>query len=409
MDTADFRMKTRFVVRLGRALHECGTTSQRIERHLKNVTRMLGLHGSFMISPTTFTCAFWEDDEMDQFVHIERIEPAEMNLGRLWEIDRLVEAIADGRIPFPEGPARLQAVVDAPWNYSRLAGALSWALIGGSFAALLSPHAADCVVSAVCSLLMFFLNITGSRNAAWRPVTPIVAPIVSGLLASAVAAGGVPLNVPFVVLSSVIFFIPGLDLTSALTEISAGQLISGASRLVDAAMLLVKLIFGAMSGVAVAEFLFHGRGPALLILPPLPDWKTLPALAGLSLGLGVAFNIPQRKMGWGLLSAAVAYGAASAGESRFGMYAGMFLGALTVGLFSNLYSRITKGPGSILMLQGIVLLVPGSKTYMILDRWVSGRDILPGSTGGNQALMVFTSLVAGLLFSNALLPTQKSL
>ncbi len=95
MDPTEFRVKTRFVVKLGRALHECGTTSQRIERHLTNVTRMLGLNGNFLITPTTFTSAFWDQDELDQFIHIERVEPAENNLGRLWEIDRLVESIAD--------------------------------------------------------------------------------------------------------------------------------------------------------------------------------------------------------------------------------------------------------------------------------------------------------------------------
>ena len=61
------------------------------------------------------------------------------------------------------------------------------------------------------------------------------------------------------------------------------------------------------------------------------------------------------------------------------------------------------------MTQGIVLLVPGSKTYMILNHWVSGENILPGASGGDRALMVFIALVAGLLFSNALVPTQKSL
>jgi uncharacterized membrane protein YjjB (DUF3815 family) len=240
-------------------------------------------------------------------------------------------------------------------------------------------------------------------------VITIIAPFVSGLLASALAALGIGINVPFVILSSIIIYIPGLALTVALTEISARHLISGSSRLVDATMLLLKLFFGAISGIAVADFLFRGNGVVTAFLPPLPDWKTWPAVAGLSFGLGIAFNIPQRKMLWGLLSAAIAFGAARTGEAWFGMYAGMFIGALAVGLFSNLYSRITRGPGSILMTQGIVLLVPGSRTYMILNHWVSGENILPGASGANQALMVFLALIAGLLFSNALLPTQKSL
>jgi uncharacterized membrane protein YjjB (DUF3815 family) len=161
--------------------------------------------------------------------------------------------------------------------------------------------------------------------------------------------------------------------------------------------------------VAVAHFLIPADAAVNSFPRLLPDWKTWPAVAGLSLGLGIAFNIPRGKMLWGLLSAAIAFGAARAGEASFGMYAGMFIGALTVGLFSNLYTRITRGPGSILMTQGIVLLVPGSRTYMILNHWVSGENILPGTNSGNQALMVFIALIAGLLFSNALLPTQKSL
>ena len=409
MDPAEFRIKTRFVVKLGRALHECGTTSERIERHLTNVTRMLGLNGNFLITPTTFTCAFWEHDELDQFIHIERVEPAENNLGRLWEIDRLVESIADKRISFSDGIEQLEQVITAPWNYSHGVNAFSWALIGGSFAALLSANPQDCIAAAVLSLILFFINHLGSRPASWKPVVTIIAPFVSGVLAGGMAVLGIGINVPFVILSSIIIFIPGLALTVALTEISVSHLISGSSRLVDAAMLLVKLFFGAISGMAVANFLFHGDGSATAYLPLFPAWKTWPALAGLSFGLGIAFNIPHRKMLWGLLSAAIAFGAASIGEAWFGMYAGMFIGALAVGLFSNLYTRVTRGPGSILMTQGIVLLVPGSKTYMILNHWVSGENILPGASSGNQALMVFIALIAGLLFSNALLPTQKSL
>lgn len=410
MEPADFRKKTRFVIELGRALHECGTSSQRVERHLTNVARLLGLNGSFLMSPTTFTCAFWEDDDLDQFIHIERVEPTENNLGRLWEIDSLVESIADGRTSFADGIKRLDQVTRAPRNYSLWSNALSWTLIGGSFAALLSRNPQDCIAAALLSLVLFIISELGNRSTRWCAVVTIFAPFVSGVLATAAASFGVCLNVPFVILSSIVIFIPGLALTVALTEISARHLISGGSRLVDATMLLLKLFFGAISGVAVADFLLHlDGGGELYFLPMLPAWKTWPAVAGLSLGLSIALNIPQRKMLWGLLSAAIAFGVARHGEAWFGMYAGMFMGALAVGLFSNLYSRVARGPGSILMTQGIVLLVPGSKTFMILNSWVSGENILPASGGASEALMVFLALIAGLLFSNALLPTQKSL
>lgn len=409
MDPDEFRMKTRFVVKLGRALHECGASSERVERHLGNVIRMLGINGSFLLSPTTFTCAFWQEDELDQLVHIERFEPADHNLGRLWEIDRMVERIAIGELGLAEGLDELARVTAAPPNYSPAMNALAWALIGGAFAALLSRSTPDFVTAALLSLLLFFISHRCGRHAGWKSVVTILVPFVAGVIAGGVAALGLAINLPFVILSSIVVFVPGLALTVALTEISAGHLISGSSRLVDAGMLLLKLFFGAIGGMALAEFLWQAPAAAPLDLPPLPEWRTWPAVVGLSLGLGIAFNIPRRKIWWGLLSAVIAFSAARAGGAIFGMYAGMFIGALAVGLYSNLFSRITRGPGSILMMQGIILLVPGSKTYMILNQWVSGTEILPGSGGGSQAVMVFIALVAGLLFANALFPTRKSL
>lgn len=248
MDPAEFRMKTRFVLKLGRALHECGTTSQRTERHLENVTRMLGLNGSFLVSPTTF-----------------------------------------------EGMARLEEVTSAPLTYPKWINALSWALIGGSFSALLSSNTQDCLAAAFLSLVLFFITNLTSRNESWNPVITIVAPFVSALLACGFSALGLGINVPFVILSSIIIFVPGLALTVALTEISARHLISSSSRLVDSAMIMVKLFFGVISGIADADFLLHRHGSNGVFLPLLPAWKTWIAVPRLSLGLGIAMNIPQQQ------------------------------------------------------------------------------------------------------------------
>lgn len=412
-DPDDYRRKARFIVKLGIALHECGATSQRVESHLENVTRLFGFHGSFLISPTTFTCAFWQDDELDQFIHIQRIRPADNNLGLLLEIDRLMGRITREELDLDEAVLELRRLRQASSNYSTLVNGLSWTLIGGSFAALLSSNPWDVIVSALLSTLLFIFALKRSGHARWGPVLTLAAPFFSGLLASFIARAGIAINVPFVILSSVVIFVPGLALTVAMTEISSRDLISGTSRLVDAVMLLLKLFFGSISGMAVGAFLAPHLGePRLafdLALGALPVWKTSPAVLGLSLGIGIAFNLPARKLLTGLVASAIAFLAASQGEAFFGMYAGMFLGSLAVGVYANLHSRITRSPSSIPMMQGIVLLVPGSKIYMILNEWVAGTSILPGAASGHQALMIFLCLVSGLMIANALVPVRNSL
>ncbi|MFT6862568.1 MAG: uncharacterized membrane protein YjjP (DUF1212 family) [Akkermansiaceae bacterium] len=411
LDPTEFRQRTRFVVKLGRALHDCGSTSERIEQHLTNVTTMLGLKGSFLVSPTTFTCAFWEDDELDQFVHIERVEPANYNLGRLWEIDHLVESMELGKTNFSHGLDELKRLNEAPPNYARLLDTFSWVLTGGCFSALLSGNPWNAAVSALISVLIFLIVSQTSRHPRWKQVATIIGAMAAGLLASVIAAAGLPINPPLVVLSSIIIFIPGLALTVSLTEISAGHLISGCSRLVDALMTLLKLFFGAVSGIAITRFFFEavpGVFEQLNELADMPSWRVWPALIGLSLSLGIGLNIPRRRVGWGILAVLIAFSSATLGEKTFGVFAGVFLGALAVGLYANLFSRLTRGPGSILMTYGVIVLVPGSKVYSILNQWVSGETILP-SQSGSTALMAFVSLTAGLLFSNAFLPPRKSL
>jgi len=310
----DFRKKTRFVIKLGRALHGCGASSPRVETHLSNVTRMLGLKGSFLVTPTTLTCAFWQDDEMDQFIHFERTEPADHDLGRLWAIDAVVEGIEAGRTSFAHGASEVERLSLAPGHYSQAVNALSWVLIGSSFAALLSNNALDFA----CRRRPLPADIRLGRM--WKylprlnPIQAILAPFLSGILATCAAAAGIEINVPFVVLSSIIIYIPGLALTVALSEIASRDLISGTSRLMDAVMLLLKIIFGAVLGMSLARMWWSIPPSASDVILAIPSWKTWPAVMGLSLGLSIAFNIPWRKTLWGLGSGALAFAVAVAGN-----------------------------------------------------------------------------------------------
>lgn len=406
-----FRERTRFIIKVGRALQECGATSERIERHLRNVTKMLNLHGSFLISPTTFTCAFWEEDELDQFVHIERVEPSDYNLGRLWDIDQLLENIETGNVNFNDALTKLKAINDAPPHYSLPIDSLFWFLTGGCFSILLSPNPLDALIASILSLLIFLIVRKTAANPRWNPIGIIIGALTSGFLASLIAAAGLPINPPLIVLSSIIIFVPGLGLTMSLTEISAGHLISGCSRLVDAIMILLKLFFGAASGIALTRFFFDSVPQLFTHLPQLsdmPSWRVWPALIALALSLGIALNIHLRRLGWPVLALLIAYSSATLGERTFGTFAGIFLGSLVIGVFANLFSRMTRGPGSVILTCGIIVLVPGSNVFSILNQWVSGESILPGQSA-STALMAFVSLTTGLLFANAFLPPKKSL
>ena len=88
---------------------------------------------------------------------------------------------------------------------------------------------------------------------------------------------------------------------------------------------------------------------------------------------------------------------------------GAFVGAFVLGVYSNLFSRITKLPSSIVKLLGLVVLVPGSKVYIGLNTAISGQAMLNAENIGSQTFLIFMSLVAGLIFANVALPSRKAL
>src|SRR5690606_7754306 len=149
---------------------------------------------------------------------------------------------------------------------------------GGAFAMLMRASWHDVFWAALLSLLvyLFVLWAERSRRVA-HMLEPLVA-LVSALFATCVSLYLDPMiNVPLVVLSSIIVFIPGLALTLGLAELAARHLVSGTARVMDAMMLLFKLYFGAFLGVAFGQALFGQIPPQ--VAPSVPAWTSWLAIA----------------------------------------------------------------------------------------------------------------------------------
>ena len=71
----DIKRIKRFIIRLGKTMHEYGTSSYRLELMLTETTHLLGLNGTFLVTPTTMNFVFWEDGSEDESIHIARVAP----------------------------------------------------------------------------------------------------------------------------------------------------------------------------------------------------------------------------------------------------------------------------------------------------------------------------------------------
>jgi uncharacterized membrane protein YjjP (DUF1212 family) len=408
LKTATFTEKRKFIVKLGKMLHKYGTPAYRLEAHLMDVTSFLGLKASFIIIPTALTFVIWTEGHEDEYTHAARVNPGDLDLGSLARTDELVDQLSKGLLTLKEADGLLDEIYNMPNPHGRLAIGAAFGMSSGAFAMLMGTSWNDVAWSALLGLLVYVFVVWSERSRrVSHMLEPLVA-IVSAFTACSIAYYFDPsINIRLVVLSSIIVFIPGLALTLGLAELAARHLVSGTARVMDALMLLFKLYFGAFLGVAFGVTAF---GEIDFIQPePIPKWTAWLAIAILCSSLIIIFRTKAKHIIWSLAAGFIAYGASLWGALYFDYALGVFVGAFAVGVYSNLFTRLANAPAVIVAMQGLIVLVPGSKIYIGLNSIISGQNFVAADHIGQQTFLILMSLVAGLIFANVALPPKKIL
>ncbi|QOL25546.1 threonine/serine exporter family protein [Thalassotalea sp. LPB0316] len=401
-----FKQKRRFIIRLGKALHKFGTNSFRSEAHLQHVADFLELKAWFIITPTSLTFTFLDDDDQEHNFLV-RVKPSELDLGSLARTDELVDELISGKRTLDEALERLEEIAEMPNPYGKLISFFAFGASSGAFAMLMHTSWNDVFWSTILGLIVALFIFWAERS---KRVTEMLEPLsslVCALAASAIASVDPKVNAPLVVLSAIIVFIPGLSLTLGLSELSARHLISGTARIMDAIMTLFKLYFGAFLGMALGSFVWQPL--PFEASEPLNDWTAWLAVFILSSTLSVLFRLRGKDAPWAILGGFVAFGTSLWASTYLGLALGAFAGAFALGVYSNLFSRVMNLPSSIVLLLGLVVLVPGSKVFIGLNTAISGKEMLHVPDIGSQTFLIFMSLVAGLIFSNVAVRSRKSL
>jgi uncharacterized membrane protein YjjB (DUF3815 family) len=118
---------------------------------------------------------------------------------------------------------------------------------------------------------------------------------------------------------------------------------------------------------------------------------------------------PHKRHRWLVMGAAVlGYTAARVGSEAFGPQFGVFFAGMVVAAGSNLFARIKNKPSALVRTPGILLLVPGSVGFRSLF-FVFDGQIMQGINTASALMVLLTTLVAGLLFGDLLVPPRRNL
>ncbi|WP_041246464.1 threonine/serine ThrE exporter family protein [Brumicola nitratireducens] len=408
MNTLEFIQIRRFIVKLGKMLHKYGTPAFRLEAYLLEVASYLGVHASFIATPTSITFVIWSDKHEDEYNHAARLQPGDLDMSALSLTDELANELLSGKVSLSDADMRLDKINEMPSPYGKVITGFAFALATGSFSMLMGASVPEILWTGLLGFVSYLWVLWAQKSKRVNLMLEPVTSFMAGILACAISRYFDPgINIPLMVLSSVIILVPGLALTMGLAELSSRNLVSGTARIMDAIMQLFKLYFGAFLGVAVGFSIFGQNQfePAA----SLPYWATWLAVGLLCFALVPIFRTRIKHIPWALMSAFIAYGVTVYSSIYMDQTFGTFIGAFALGVFANVFTRIANQPSTIVAMHGLIVLVPGSKTYIGLNSFISGQDFVQADHVGQEVFLIFMSLVAGLIFANVVMPTKKAL
>ncbi len=392
-----------FVLQLGRALHTYGYSAQRLEDVLGTTSGRLGLAGyQFFSTPTSILASF--GPIVRQRTHMLRVEPGEVNLGKLVALEQLAMDVAQGRTTPEDGTAAIGRVAATPSPYGPALTTLAYGVVSAATCQFLGGGGREVLVAGLLGLgLGLFAQVGAGQPRLGRVFEPLAAFVVS-VAAVALAHLAGPLSVLVATIAGLIVLMPGLTLTTAMAELATRHLASGTARLSGTFITFLGIAFGVALGNRLGAAAFGV--PAIADPALLPAWASLVALIAAPLCFVVILRAEPSDAAWIVAAGAIGVLGGRLGAATLGVELGTFAGALAVALASSLYERLRHRPAAVVLVPGILLLVPGSVGFRSLTSLLE-REAVAGIETAFSMLLTAMALVAGLLVAGVIAPEPR--
>jgi uncharacterized membrane protein YjjP (DUF1212 family) len=399
-----------FVVEIARRLHQYGTSAARLEDAIDSVSARLQLNCHSLSTPTSILFSFTDrasgSDALAELTQVIRVSPGQDDLANLSAVDEIADCVTDGKIGIDEGFRRLHEIRDRPSSRRYTLEILAYGIAAAAVAAILNCAWVDLVTAFGIGTTVGALAAVCEGSPRLRPSLEALSAMIAMFIATLVDIYVTPLTLRSVVLASLIVLLPGLSLTTAVRELSTQHLVSGVARLGGAVATLIKLAFGTVVASELCQWLhLHPSGATPTPIPLAAQWI---ALAFGCFSFAVLFRSARRDIPVAMAASALGYLITYYGGKEFSPQFGVFLAGVGVGALSNLYARISRRPGALVRIPGIILLVPGSIGFLSLSQ-IAQRDVFLGINSAITLLTILILLVAGLLFGDLLVSPRRTL
>lgn len=364
------------IVEIGDTLHRSGCAPYKLEKYTQFYARKHGVDVMIQATPTTVNYQFPDDNNA---VVMKRHQPASINLSLLANTIIRIHQPSSEPVPEPMGYPRwviALANMGIPPAYLMLVGSTMEAIIFSIF-------------------LGFVVWLAQQVCKARRAIAvEFIAALLTGILVALFASTGASIPVWALCIAAIVLFVPGLSIANSLECLAFNDLVSGTSLLGQSALTLIKLFVGIVMGLNIGEAIW-GQAESLTYINEVPTWLHIFGLFLISSSIGVIFNARPTDILLGLPVAMLGMWGPFYLGFESGWVVGTWVTTVLITLYGTWVAKKVGLTGSIYIVQGIIILVPGSRVLVSASQSVFEQSILPIPSIGLSALFMFSAIVAG--------------
>ena len=350
--------RTQFLARLGAAMAGASYPVTFVRQTLERVSAGYGQHNEVVALPNNVQVVGPTSREGTPVASAS--VGSALRFDQTFPLAQLVTRTVEGRVSPAEGQRDLNRIIARRRPYPAWVTVLGYGVFSAGLALVMEPTVLNLVAATVLGFMVGVMWTVSERVPVLAPVTPVLA---AGLVAGLCIVGAQYLSLDHVGLRALIpplaVFLPGLAITVSVIELAAGDVISGASRLVAGFMQLAQLAFGIfiashMLGLDDAQL----TSQAVNKLGPWAPWLGVGVFV---VGIMLFLAPPLAFLPWLAVLAYTAYVAQYLGDLLLGGYTSGFFGALALTVAALMIARRRDSPPAVAMVvPGFWLLVPGS-------------------------------------------------
>ncbi|KAI1372311.1 DUF1212-domain-containing protein [Hypoxylon crocopeplum] len=363
MHIAETLTRQKYIIKVCKALMLFGAPTHRLEEYLRMTARVLEIDGQFLYLPGCMIISF--DDRSTHTTEVKIVRTNQgIDLGRLRDTHEIYKLVLHDKMDLDEAIENLSRVMDEkdkfhPWLR---------VLVFGLASATVAPFAFEgqLIDLPICFFLGCLVGtlqiIVAPRSDLYNNVFEITAAVLTSFLSRAFGSirGGTLFCFSSLAQSSIALILPGWFVLCSALELQSRALVPGSIRMVYAIIYSLFLGFGITVGTALYGLMDPNATSATSCPNPIPTYYRFFFVPLFTLCLAFVNQAKWKQMPVMVVIAFAGYIVNFFSSPKFAASPQIAntLGAFTVGVLANLYSRLRHGVAAAALLPAIFVQVP---------------------------------------------------